>query len=401
MSLLQCWRWYGDNDVVTINDIRQGGAEGIVHALHEIPVGEVWEYSAIMKRKLSISKSKLIDERQLDWRVVESLNVHENIKQARPDRDVFIQKYIQSLKNIGKSGIDIVCYNFMPLLDWTRTNLSYKTNNGSLALKFDKLAYVAFDLFILERTNSENEYSEDQKILAEEYFKKLTPIEIEKLTTNILQGVPGSLEVLSLKDFKELLLRYSDINQDQLRQNLQYFLQAVVPEAENAGVKLCCHPDDPPFSLFGIPRVVSTESDIEFLLNAIDNPSNGITFCTGSLGVRVENDLPAMVKRFANKIHFAHLRNVSVANDGSFVEDNHLEGNVDMYNVMRQLILESNRRKEKGLSDYRIPFRPDHGHQMLDDLNKEIPFHGYSAIGRLKGLAELRGLELGITESLI
>lgn len=400
MSLLQSWRWYGNNDMVSLNDIRQSGAEGIVHALHEVPVGEVWNYSSIMERKQQIEETNKHQKYSLEWRVAESLNVHESIRQALPDRDQFIVNYIQSLKNLSKAGIKTVCYNFMPLLDWTRTDLNYLMPDGSHALRFEKKACIAFDLFILKRKEAQFEYSDLQKIKAEDFYKGLDQEKIEKLTHNILQGVPGSQLVHSLTDFKKLLHKYAQIDREILRENLAYFLQEVVPVAEKVGVKLCCHPDDPPFSLFGIPRIVSTYDDIEYLVNCTQSSSNGITFCTGSLGARLDNNLVEIVKRFAKNIHFVHLRNVAVESDGSFHESSHLEGSVDMYEIMKQLVIESERRKNEEQIDYRIPYRPDHGHQMLDDLQKKIPFHGYSAIGRLRGLAELRGLELGIRKSI-
>lgn len=401
MALLQSWRWYGPNDIVSLSDIEQTGATGIVHALHHIPVGEVWEVSDIQKRKKEIEwNSSKNAPRNLTWSVVESLNVHEGIKQGLPDRDLLIDNYIKSLKNLSECGIHIVCYNFMPVLDWTRTDLTYEMRDGSLALRFQLDALVAFDLFILKREGAEHEYSESQLKRAEEYFEGLSEAEKADLTSIVLQGIPGSGEVLGIKEFRSLLNNYRSISKEQLQENLSYFLQKVIPIAEEYGIKMCCHPDDPPFQLFGVPRTVSTEEDLNFLVQTIDSDSNGITFCTGSLAPNPNTDLPGIINRLGSKIHFIHLRNIVREGDGSFYEGDHLGGNVNMHEVMLALVNESDRRKSAGRDDYQIPYRPDHGHQMLDDLAKTIPFHGYSAIGRMRGLAELRGLEMGIRETL-
>lgn len=401
VSLTQSWRWYGPNDIVSLQDIEQTGATGIVNALHSVPVGEVWEIQDIKARKKHIEWNETTSKlRNLKWVVVESLNVHESIRQGREDRDEYIRKYIQSLKNLNDCGIKIVCYNFMPLLDWTRTDLRYKVVDGSLALRFDWKAFAAFDLFILERISADSEYSDKEKSEAKIFFDNLSYKELETLTKNILQGLPGTSEVFTLEEFKTLLQEYSGVNRNSLKENLKYFLQNVVPEAEKLGIKLGCHPDDPPFPLFGIPRIVSSEEDLEYLINCYRSPSNGITFCTGSLGPNLENDLPGIIDRLGSHIHFVHLRNIQREEGKSFYEADHLRGSVDMYEVMKALVKESKSRKLLGRQDYAIPYRPDHGHQMLDDLNKDIPFHGYSAIGRMRGLAELRGLELGISKGL-
>lgn len=401
MSLTQSWRWYGPNDIVSLSDIEQAGAFGIVNALHSIPVGEIWELKDIRDRiKLIEWDSENSKPRNLKWVVVESLNVHESIRQGRGDKEEYIQKYIQSLKNLSACGIQIVCYNFMPLLDWTRTDLKYKVAEGSLALRFDWNAVIAFDLYILERGNALDDYSESEVEDAKSYFESLSERDIIELSDCILQGLPGTSEVFSIEEFKSLLQEYSEIDKDKLKQNLRYFLQKVIPEAEKLGIKLCCHPDDPPFPLFGIPRIVSSEEDLEYLVNCSVSPSNGITFCTGSLGPNPKNDLPGIIKRLGNNIHFVHLRNIQRQDGKSFYEANHLGGSLDMYDVMEALVKESKRRLSLGRDDFAIPYRPDHGHQLMDDLTKDIPFHGYSAIGRMKGLAELRGLELGIRRSL-
>ena len=401
MGLTQSWRWYGPNDIVSLDDVEQTGATGIVHALHHIPTGEVWEISEIEKRKKTIEwNSGTNSRRNLKWIVVESLNVHEHIRQGREGRDEWIQKYLQSLKNLSEAGIQIVCYNFMPLLDWTRTDLKFRLHNGALALRYDVSALAAFDLFILEREGAGSEYSEDMKNKAISFFEALSVAEKDELTHIVLQGLPGTGNVLTLQEFKERLTEYTDINREHLKANLQYFLQSIIPHAEEYGVKMCCHPDDPPFPLFGMPRIVSTSEDLHFLVNCVDSPSNGITFCSGSLAPNPDNDLPNIIEELAGRIHFVHLRNVQREEDGSFHESDHLDGSVDMHGLMTKLVMESEKRKAEERSDWSIPYRPDHGHQLLDDLAKEIPFHGYSAIGRMKGLAELRGLELGIRKTL-
>lgn len=401
LALLQSWRWYGPKDIVSLQDIEQAGAKGVVHALHSVPVGEVWELKDIEARKRLIEWNEGAQKkRDLNWVVVESLNVHESIRQGREDKDEYIKKYILSLKNLSESGLKIVCYNFMPLLDWTRTDLKYEVADGSLALRFNWNALAVFDLYILKRENAEFEYSEEEKRQGKAFFDSLDEKELETLTDTILQGVPGTSTIFTLNEFKELLHEYDGISRDQLKENLRYFLKQVIPEAEKLGIKLCCHPDDPPFPLFGIPRIVSTEEDLKYLISCVESPSNGITFCTGSLGPNIENDLPGIIDRMGGRIHFIHLRNIQHEKGRSFYEADHLDGSVDMFEVMKALVKESKRRKELGREDYSIPYRPDHGHQMLDDLNKNIPFHGYSAIGRMRGLAELRGLELGISGSI-
>lgn len=398
MGLIQSWRWYGPADPVKLSDVEQAGATAVVHALHHIPVGEVWPVDEIKKRKEWISFDKDLNrKRNLEWLVVESVNVHEEIKTGGHQRDLFINNYCETLRNLAQCGLHIVCYNFMPVLDWTRTELDYVYRDGSKALRFDWVALAAFDLHMLKRPHAENDY--DHKIIAKaaDYFATLSDAQRRLLQKNILAGVPGSLSVLSLEEFKRHLDRYRSMDADQLRENLVYFLRKVIPTAEKVGVRLCIHPDDPPYPIFGLPRVVSTEADLRHLTSAVDSESNGITFCTGSLGPREENDLPSMVTRLGHKFHFIHLRNIQrEAGGDAFHESDHLDGSVDMFAVMKALIGEVRRRKAEGRTDFQIPFRPDHGHQMLDDLEKQIPFPGYSAIGRLRGLAELRGLQMGI-----
>jgi len=401
MSLLPSWRWYGPNDSCSLSDIAQVGASGIVHALHHIPVGNVWTDEEIRARKSLINKHKINGlNAGLTWEVVESLNVHNDIKLGFDSKDKWISFYIDSLYNLSKNGIHTVCYNFMPVLDWTRTNLQYTLANGAKTLRFEKSAVAAFDLFILKRKGSEKDYASEDILKAEQWFAIASDNEKLALERAILQGVPGSKELLTIEEFKILLSEYDDVSTEQLRANLKYFLQSVIPYCEKLGINLCVHPDDPPFSLFGIPRIVSTFDDIEFIMKSVQSNNNGLTFCAGSFSASKSNDLEKILTTFADRIHFAHLRSVEVETDGSFYEASHLDGRADLFNLLKLLVLESNRRGQVDRADYRIPFRPDHGHQMLDDLTKTIPFHGYSTIGRMKGLAELRGMETAIRRML-
>lgn len=397
-------RWFGPNDPVSLMDIRQSGCTGVVSALHQIPVGEIWSIEAI-KERINIIEKDNKRYSELKWLVVESLPVHEDIKKGLPSREIFIENYKQSLQNLAKCGIKIVCYNFMPVLDWSRTNLNYVMADGSKALRFVWEDFAIFDLYILKRPNAEKDYESEVRESAKIKFEQMTSEEIETLKNTALLGLPGSEEAFNLNTFQGLLDNYAKIGDTELRNNLYYFVNQISPFAQNLGINLCIHPDDPPKSLLGLPRVVSTEDDISQLMQACNLTANGITFCTGSLGVRFDNNLVEMVKRFANRIHFLHLRTTKrEENPLDFHEAAHLDGDVDMYEVVKAVIEEQNRRKAAGQEDYQIPMRPDHGHQMLDDLQEGITkrktYPGYSAIGRLKGLAEIRGLEMAIERTL-
>ncbi|MBT5445776.1 MAG: mannonate dehydratase [Flavobacteriaceae bacterium] len=388
----ESFRWYGPNDLVTLATIRQAGAKTVVSALHNIPNGEVWGVKEIKAHQTIIEKAGL------EWGVVESVPIHEDIKQRIGDFEVYIENYKKTLENLSRCGIHTVCYNFMPVLDWTRTHLYKTLEDGSTALSYEINALRAFDLYIVKRVHAQQDYSAQEIDVAKRYYESLDDLQIKSLTKSIIAGLPGAEEGYTMEQFNKQIGGYSNIDTETLRSHLIEFLKALMPTAEACKINMCIHPDDPPYSLFGIPRVVSSAADIDLLFDAVPSLNNGLTFCTGSFGVRADNNLLEMFTKHAERIHFLHFRSTQRDEEGNFHEANHLEGDVDMYAMVKAALTEERKRKNLGRKDCEIPMRPDHGHQMLDDLNKTTN-PGYSAIGRLKGLAELRGLAMGIMRS--
>jgi mannonate dehydratase len=384
----QTWRWWGPRDLITLSDICQVGATGIVTALHDVPTGEPWTLDAIMERKRIIEADPTLG---LRWSVVESVPVHESIKLAEDGAAPFYENYRATLRNLGEAGVDTVCYNFMPVLDWARTQLRHPLPGGAAALRFNAHEFAAFDLHMLGRAEGAEDYSEDVRERARAWFDAATDEAKRTLLATIMAGLPGAFDRYDIEGLRGMLARYRHTDHARLRANLARFLDEIIPTAEKAGVRMAIHPDDPPRPLLGLPRITSTAEDIAFILDAAPSPSNGLTLCTGSLGARPENDLPEIARRFAGRVHFVHLRNVSTEPDGSFMEADHLAGGTDMVAVVRVLLEEQDRRRSAGLAHWRMPFRPDHGHEMLDDVGK-ANHPGYPAIGRMRGLAEIRGV---------
>ncbi len=390
----QTWRWFGPKDLVSIDDMLQAGVEGVVSALHHVPTGAVWSPAEIEQRQAEIARRRDGTPSGLRWEVVESLPVSEDIKKQKGQWRAHFEAYRESLRHLAAAGIEVVCYNFMPVLDWTRTDLAYRVAHGGTCMRFDLADFAAFDLFILERPGADADYPEALRATAAERFAGMDDAARQQLTANIAFGLPGAAETMTLDDLRQHLAEYGAISAATLRAHFTAFLEAVVPVAEEVGIRLCCHPDDPPFALLGLPRVMSTEADYASMMQAVDSPANGITLCSGSLGARPDNDLPGMMQRIGDRVHFLHLRNVQRESDevrGSFHEAEHLGGGTDMVALIAAITAEERRRKAAGRPDRAIPMRPDHGQDILDDLGRRAQ-PGYPAIGRLKGLAELRGI---------
>lgn len=382
----QCWRWYGPDDPVTLDHVRQAAATGVVSALHNIYDGRAWPLADILERK------RVIEAAGLTWSVVESIPVHNSIKIGSAERQRYADFYKDTIRALAKAGISTICYNFMPVVDWTRTDLMYRLPTTGYALRFDAIDFAAYDLFVLKRSNAEASYSPARIAEAQARLKTLSDEQIDRIERNLIAGLPATERSYNRQTMRDALADYAAIGPVELRANLAWFLKEIIPVAEEVGARMCIHPDDPPFSLYGLPRIVSTADDARFIVNTVDSPANGLTLCTGSYGTRADNDIVAMIEEFGSKIHFAHLRNVTREDDGSFFEAEHLEGSTDMASVILALMREEGRRREEGRADWRIPMRPDHGHLLADDIGKTRINPGYSLIGRLKGLAELRGI---------
>lgn len=395
LSMEESMRWYGPDDPVSLQFILQAGATGIYTSLHQIPYGEVWPLESIRERK------KLVEEAGLRWVAVESVPVHEDIKTRSGDYLRHVENYQQTLRHLGAEGIDLVIYNFMPVLDWVRTDLAYRLEDGSECLYFDPVQFAAFEIYLLRRKGAEEDYTEAQLSAAKVFFDGLSETKKKEFERSLIDVFPGCKMGLSIEDVRTMLGAYKEIDRKKLKENFQLFLEAVIPVAEAAGVRMAVHPDDPPYSIMGLPRIVSCEEDVKDLLAMVDSPANGLCFCTGSYSPRADNDLPGMIERYGQRIHCVHLRSTQRNPDGSFYEAEHLGGSVDMYRVVRAVLEEMHKRKAAGREDWKLPFRPDHGHTMLDDLEKPPAANpGYTAIGRLRGLAEIRGLQLGLVRSL-
>lgn len=384
----QCWRWFGPDDVVTLAQARQAGASGIVNSLHQIPYGVVWSIEEIEKRQAIVRADPSLG---LEWTVVESLPIHESVKIGEGELETVFENYRQSMRNLAACGLKVICYNFMPVLDWTRTQLAQPLPGGGTALRFNLHEYVALDHFMLKRKGAEEGHSAEVLDKAKAWFERSSEAERDRLLSSVMAGLPGAFDRYDLPGLARILERYAGMTHEKLRENLKRFLEAIIPTAEEVGIRMCIHPDDPPRPLFGLPRICSDEEDIAWILGAVDSPANGLTLCSGSLGANPKNDVPAIARRFADRIWFAHLRNVARDPDGSFMEAEHLGGDTDMVALVDALMAEEQRRKAAGLAAWRIPMRPDHGHALLDDLGKGS-FPGYPAVGRLRGLAELRGV---------
>lgn len=390
----QTWRWFGPNDTASIDDMLQSGVQGVVSALHHVPTGAVWSLEEIARRQGEIAARRNGEASGLAWEVIESLPVSEDIKKQSGDWREHIANYRASMENIAAAGIEVICYNFMPVLDWTRTDLAWRLPHGGTCMRFDLVDFAAFDLFVLARKGAPADYCEDLKSRAKARFASMSDDVKSALATNVTCGLPGAAENLTLEGVRAHLAEYDGIDAGQLRGNLIAFLEEIVPTAEKLGLRLCCHPDDPPFPLLGLPRVMSTEADYRAILEAVDSPANGITLCSGSLGARPDNDLPGMMRRLGHRVHFLHLRNVkrdTADQAGSFFEAEHLDGDVDMVALIGEILGEEARRRQEGRDDHNIPMRPDHGQDILDDLGRRSQ-PGYPTIGRMKGLAELRGV---------